>query len=238
MGEAARLSGVFFEPPKAFADIASRPTFWVPLILSILVGLVYSFLLGQHVGWNEVFRQGMQMNPRAAQQFDQLPADQRERAMELQARFAPVGAYGAVVVGTPVGILVIAAVLLAIVRGILSAPVGFGQMFAIVAYAGMPRIIQTILMTIVMFLKKPEEFNTLNPLAFNPGAFMDPQTSSKFVYSLASSLDLFTIWYMVLIAVGIKAAGRKVSFGGALASVIFPWLVVVLIAATIKSVLG
>ncbi len=237
MSEAYRLSGVFFEPPKAFADIAARPSFWVPLVLTILAGLIVAVLMGQHIGWTEIARQGAQQNARAAQQMDQLPPEQRERAMQMQARFVPIFAYGAVVFGTPLGILVVAAVLLAIVRGILSAPITFKQMFAIVAYAGLPRIIQGILTAIVMFLKKPEEFNVLNPLAFNPAAFMDYQSSSKFVYSLAKSLDLFTIWFMLLIAVGIQAAsGKKVSFGGALASVIVPWLVIVFIGAALAGV--
>jgi hypothetical protein len=89
-----------------------------------------------------------------------------------------------------------------------------------------------------MYLKNPEEFNVNNPLAFNPGAFLDPMTTSKFVYSVATSLNLFTIWTMVLIAIGVVAAGRKVSFGGALAGVMIPWAVWVLGSAGVKSMFG
>src|ERR1035438_309477 len=59
-----------------------------------------------------------------------------------------------------------------------------------------------------------------NPLAFNPGALMDP---------LASSFELFSFWTILLPATGLKAAaGKKLSFGGALFSVLLPWAVVVL----------
>src|ERR1035438_9871712 len=37
-------------------------------------------------------------------------------------------------------------------------------------------------------------------LVVTTGAFMDPLTSSKFLYSVATSLDLFRIWTLVLIA--------------------------------------
>jgi len=81
----------------------------------------------------------------------------------------------------------------------------------------------------VLFLKNPDEVNVQNALAFNPGAFMDPATSSKFLYSLATSLDLFSFWTILLMATGLKAAaGKKLSFGGALFAVVFPWAVYVL----------
>ena len=85
-----------------------------------------------------------------------------------------------------------------------------------------------------MFLKSPDEFNLINPLAFNPAAFMDPINSSKFLYTLAMSLDLFTIWGILLTAIGLKAAaGKRLSFGGALFAVVLPWAILVLIGASV-----
>jgi len=86
-----------------------------------------------------------------------------------------------------------------------------------------------ILTIVVMHLKNPDEINVQNALAFNPGAFMDPNQGSKFLYSLASSLDLFTFWMILLMATGLKAAaGKKLTFGGALFAVVLPWAVYVL----------
>lgn len=234
MSELSRLTGVFFEPTKTFEDIAARPAFWVPLILTIVAGVIFSALLGQHVGWPEVARQGAQANPRAQQQLEQAPPEQRERAAAFQTTIVTLTSYAGAVLGPVVGGLIVGAVLLGIVRGIMSAPVKFKQVFAILCYASVPGIIQTALKTVVMFLKKPEEFNLLNPLAFNPAAFMDYQTSSKFVYTVAKSLDVFTIWWLLLVAVGLKAAGgKKLSFAGALTAVALPWAILVLIGASI-----
>ncbi|MBZ5626535.1 MAG: YIP1 family protein [Acidobacteriia bacterium] len=234
MSEMSRLSGVFFEPKKAFEDVAARPAFWVPLILTILVGVVFSALLGQHVGWSEVVRQQQQMNPKQAERVAQLPADQRDRAAALTTTITQISSYAGSVLGRPIGYLIVAAVLLGIVRGIMSAPIKFKQVFAILCYASLPGILQTVLKTVVMFLKKPEDFNIVNPLAFNPAAFMDFTTSSKFVYTIAASLDVFAIWTIVLVAIGLKAAGgKKLSFGGALTAVVLPWAVLVLIGASL-----
>jgi Yip1 domain len=233
MSELSRLTGVFFEPKKAFEDIATRPAFWVPLILTIVAGLIFSALLGQHVGWAEVIRQQSQLNARQAQQLEQLPPEQREKATALQITLAPILSYAASILGRPIGYLIVGAILLGIVRGIMSAPIKFKQMYAILCYASLPGIIQTALKTVVMFLKKSEEFNIINPLAFNPAAFMDYNSSSKFAYTIASSLDVFTIWGILLIAVGLKAAGgKKLSFAGALTAVALPWAILVLIGAS------
>jgi hypothetical protein len=234
MGELSRLSGVFFEPKKAFEDIAARPAFWVPLILTIVAGLIFSALFGQHVGWSEAIRQQNQFNPKAAQRLEQLPADQRDKGIALQVTLAPIFAYTGSVLGRPLSYLIVGAVLLGIVRGIMSAPIRFKQVFAILCYSSLPGIIQTALKAVVMFLKKPEDFNVINPLAFNPAAFMDYATSSKFAYTVASSLDVFTIWWILLIAIGLKAAGgKKLSFAGALTAVALPWAILVLIGGAI-----
>src|ERR1039458_2681360 len=50
LGEGSRLTGVFFEPAKTFADVAERPGFWVPLILIMVFSVCYMVLFGQHVG--------------------------------------------------------------------------------------------------------------------------------------------------------------------------------------------
>ena len=42
MSEAGRIAGIFFSPGKAFADIARRPRWWVPVLLIAILGTVYS----------------------------------------------------------------------------------------------------------------------------------------------------------------------------------------------------
>jgi len=222
MGEVSRLTGVFFEPKKAFEDIAARPGFWVPLILIIVVSLVYLYLFAQHVGWERMIRHQFELSSRA----QQMTPEAKEQAIQMQTRFTPVFAYCGVLLGIPITYLIWAAILLGIVKGIMSAPVRFKQAYAAVVYGSLPGVIFAILAIAVMFMKNPEDFNLQNPLVFNPGAFMDPATGSKFVYSLASSLDLFTLWTLFLIGTGLKAAGgRKFSTGSAMTAVFVPWVI-------------
>jgi hypothetical protein len=233
MSEGSRLTGVFFEPSKTFEDVAARPNFWVPLILIMAFSLAYMVLFGQQVGWERQIRHQTETSSRAAQQTP----EQREAGIQIGLKIAPIAAIGGVLLGVPLVTLIWAAVLLGIVKGMMSVPLRLKQVFAILCYAGLPGAIMVLLSIAVMFMKPPDDFNLQNPLFFNPGAMMDPTTSSKFVYSLASSLDLFRLWNLVLIAIGLKAAGGKlISMGGAVTAVFLPWAIWILCAAALAGV--
>jgi hypothetical protein len=111
------------------------------------------------------------------------------------------------------------------------------QTYAILWYSSMPGVLMALLSIAVMFMKPPDDFNVQNPLVFNPGAFLDQTTTSKFVYSLASAIDLFTIWKLVLIGIGLKAAGgRALSMGGAMTAAFLPWVIWILCAASLAGI--
>src|ERR1035437_3549728 len=189
LGEGSRLTGVFFEPAKTFEDVAARPGFWVPLILIMVVAMGYMVLYGQHVGWERMIQHQLETSSRAAQ----LSPEQRTQQAQISAKVAPIMGYVGGLLGLPLVTLIWAAILLGIVKGMMSAQVRLKQVFAIICYASLPGVIMMLLAIGVMFMKPPDDFNLQNPLVFNPGAFMDPLTSSKFLYSVASALDLFSL---------------------------------------------
>jgi len=235
MSEFSRIAGVFFEPAKTFEDVAARPRWLVPLLLVIFMTVVYMVTFSQRIGWERMMRQRFESTSAGAQ----LTEEQKEQRVAMAARFAPIGGFAGALVGLPVTYLLESAILLGIVAGMLSAPVKFKQVFAVVCYSGLLALISVPLSIAVMFLKNPDDFNMQNPLMFNPGAFLDPLSGSKFMYSLASSLDLFSFWAIFLVATGLKAAGgRRLSFGGALMAVIAPWAIYVLGKSALAGVFG
>ena len=226
MSELSRLIGVFFEPKKAFVDIAERPRWVVPTLILILSSIVFLYTFNTHVGWETYLHRVMDNNPRV----QQLPPEQQQNAFNLQLRIVPAFAYVGAVLGLPLTFLIAAGIALGIIRGLLGVPIRFAQAFAVMCYASLPRVVLAVLSDVVMFLKNPEDFDLQNPFFSNPGALMDPLKSSKFLYTLASAFDVFTIWVLLLMALGLKAAGgKRLSFGGALFAVALPWAVFVLI---------
>jgi hypothetical protein len=236
MGAFARITGVFFEPGKTFADIGQKPTWFAPLLLIVLVTIAFYAFYGQRVGWERFMQQQLAASPRAQQQLEQVPAERREQQLAIQAKFTGIMFYFMAAVGFPVALLISSAILLGF-TATMSAGLRFKQVFAVVCFGGLPLILKQILSIVVVFLKNPDDFNVQNPLAFNLGALMDPVTSSKFLYTFAISFDLFAIWIIILEAIGLSAAAgkKKLSFGGAFFAVLASWVVLVLIPASMSA---
>src|SRR5271154_2336391 len=97
MNEASRLFGVFYEPGKVFADVAARPRWLAPVIISILFALSFSYAISSHIGWEQTIRQTLANNPRMAD----LPAEQREQAVARGAKVASVLGWAGAFIGPP-----------------------------------------------------------------------------------------------------------------------------------------
>ena len=234
MGEGGRIMGVFLDPKKAFASIAARPTWIVPIILMIIVGLAFVFLFTSRVGWDRYFHQIAETNSR----MQQMDAQTRESTIQTQIKVGPIFGYIFGVIGPFLTALIAGGVVLLMCK-LASLSLTFKQTYAMSAWAMMPRVLAGVLAIVVMYTKRPEDFNLQNPIAFNIGAFLEPPPNTgKFIYSLATSIDLFTIWSILLLAVGITAAARKVSFSKAVILVAAPWIIWVLVASSFAGMFG
>jgi hypothetical protein len=224
MGEFSRILGIFIEPRPAFEDIASRPRWVVPLVLMTLLALAFTFAMSSHIGWEQIVRQGMESSSRT----QEMTPEQRAQAINMGTKFAAVFAYVGSLVAVPAILLLSAAVLLALVNFFFGARLLFKQVFAIACYASLPGVIRTGELMLVMLLKDPADFDAQQGTIFDLGFYLASATP-KWLMSLASSLDLFSIWIMLLMATGLRAASRKLSFAQAFTAVVVPWLVWVLL---------
>jgi hypothetical protein len=91
----------------------------------------------------------------------------------------------------------------------------YGAVFAVWFYASLPAIFQSLLGAIVIFLTStPETFNLNNFTPTNIGAFLNPMETNKALYTLATAIDLVTIWSLILAGIGVSiVAGVKRSSG-------------------------
>jgi hypothetical protein len=216
MSELARLAGVFFSPGTAFADIAKRPRWWVPILISTIFTTGYLYLYSQQVGWVQMIERTLDQNP-------SMPAEQREMTIRIYRDYGGYITFGSGLTIPLLSSLVIAGVLKFLADTIMGAGVGFKRMFAVCNYAGLPNLLVTVLAVVVMYLKPPSDFDLQNPLMANAGAFL-AEDAPRWMQVGASALDLFSFWVMILMAIGIHAAaGKKMSTGKAFGMILFPW---------------
>lgn len=229
LSQGARIVDTFIAPKKTFSDLRRSAAWWAPFLLMAIVSAALVYTAGQKIGFRKLMENQMQSQPKAQARLDNLPADQREQQMEQGAKFTRVFSYV-----FPVFVLLIWLVLAllfwATFKVAVGADVSFGTSLAVIVYAALPLTVKSLLALIsVAAGVSPDSFSFQNPIASNPGYFMNP-ADGVFLYGLASSVDIFLIWTLVLTAIGFTCVS-KVKSGTAYA-VVFGWWAVLTLATT------
>jgi Yip1 domain len=170
----------------------------------------------------------MQAQPKAQARLENLPADKREQQMEQGAKVTQIVSYAFPAI-TFIIWLIIALALFATFKLAVGAAVSYKISLAIVIYSALPLMLKTLLaMLSVAAGMSPDSFSFQNPVATNPGYFMNP-ADNVFLYSLASAVDIFMIWTLVLTAIGFTCVSKVKS--GTSYAVVFGWWSVFTLAA-------
>lgn len=218
-----RIFGALFSPTETFEAIARRPTWLLPLLLLSVLALAVVGTFGRRVGWQRFFAQ----QDANSSQFQQMPPDQQQRALEGQLALGPYFVYGAALASPWITTVVIGALFLAVFNLLYGTEVNFKTSFGIVAHAWMPSVISGLLGILILFLKDPSTVDLQNLVASNAGAFLS-SGSPKWMISLLGSVDLFSFWNLSLLAIGYRAASpRKITIGKALVPILGLWLLYV-----------
>ena len=230
MGWLSRVSGVLFSPGKTFSYIASKPDWIIPLVVILVFSFASTILITSRVDMGAVVRE--QLAPRLER--GEMSEVEYERAIEIATRVGKYAAYGGTIVFLPLMLLVISGIF-HLIFTLQTGESKFKKVFSVTTYSFMPGVISCII-SILLLLSRPIGSITSPEqlLRSSVAAFLDPDTTSKFLYSLASSLEFFTIWILVLLVFGYSAATNQ-SKKKTAAVVIILWLAFILGKAALAS---
>lgn len=221
------LARMFYDPSKVYAAIKERKL-WLPAFAAVaLLALVSSMLIIQMVGMQTITRKQLESNQRIARQMGQEKIDEAVAKSDTPVRRG-IG-YGVAVLGASLYLLVVSALCMGLLN-MMDARMSYPQSLGILAYSAFPFSLITAIMSglILLLAADRAELNLQNLIPFNPAAFMDAATTSKPLYSLASSMDLLSFGQIGLISFGYsKVSGR--SFAQCLGVVGALWAVYVLL---------
>lgn len=236
VSQGARIINTFIAPSKTFMDIRRSASWWAPYLLIAICTLVFMGVIDRQVGFEQVSKNELARSPKRAEQFEKLPPAQQEQQMKISVVITRAISYA-----VPVLILLFYLIFAAIYMGIFNmafgAQIPFKRYYAIVVYAGLPGIISVALGCITLFAGvDPEGFNINNPVATNLAHFMDPN-GNKFLYGMASGVDLFIWWGIVLTGIGI-ACNSKVKRSTAIMTIGGLYLLYKLVGSGIAAALS
>ena len=225
----SRIFGALFSPKPTFASIARRPTWILPMLVITLISIGGGIVAGHRLDWRTVVEQQIQKRPAAQRRIEQLPPEQREQMLAQQAKIIPITVYVASVAGPAILMLVIGAVFLGVFNLLNGVTMKFSTSLSIVAHAWMPQVINSLLAIVILCLKDPTTIDVQNIVASNLAVFL-PDGAATWMSTLLGALDLFSVWVMLLMALGYQAVNpRKLTFGKALGTIVGVWLILVLV---------
>lgn len=206
LSEGARLIDTFIAPSKTFTDLRRNASWWGPWLLISIFALIFVYSMQTKMGFEQINRNEIAHSSRA-DAFDKLSAEDQAKQLKFANNLILYLSYG-----IPVTLLIYFAIVTAVLYGTFKfatgADISFKVAYAIVFYASLPGILASILGTISMFAGvDPQGFNVNNPVATNPAYFMD-RGGNKFLYGMASGLDVLTIWTIVLMGIGFSSTTK------------------------------
>lgn len=223
-----RLAGVFFEPTNTFRDINLRASWLGIFLIAGVLGMASAYTVSSRIDREAVMRKALESSP--------IKLTDEQINQQVQADAArqqnPLFKYGTLVlvpILTLITYLVIAgAFLLAFI--ILGASVNYKKSLAVTAWCyAPPGMIAAILSIIVLYLKEPGSVDVSHGvLMSNLGVLVDNKAHAV-LGSLLSSIDIFSLWTIMLLSIGFAAiSDRKLTTKKAATGVLLVWAVYVL----------
>jgi hypothetical protein len=229
----SRIVGVFFSPGETFDDIVHKPTILAPLIVGILSTVAFSEVMLAKIGMERIIRAQLEQSGRASS----MTPDQIEQAVSQGAKFGAIFTHLIGLFAVPIVMLIIAAVGLGIVNLVFGSKTKFSTAYSVTCWANMVGVLGTILDIVMMLFGDPEHFNANAPVPTSLGFFMDQAHTSKPLFALATSLDLFTFWFMALLGIGFAAAtNRKAKSSSVFLAFLAVWVLYVLAKVGLASI--
>jgi hypothetical protein len=238
LSQVQRVTNVFTAPSKTFEDIKrGNKSWWMPFIIMAFVGYIFFAAVSTKIGMQQVVDNQIRLDPKSEERLAQATPEQRDMQLKISLKITQ-----GIFVASPVVVLLVGAVISLVlwptINFVFGGKATFGSIFVVWVYAGLPTIVKTLLGTLVIYAgAAPESFNIKNFAPTNLGAFMNPLETNKALYSLATSLDLVSIWSMVVLSIGIAiVAGVKRNAG--YTAVFGWWVITILVSVGFAAMMG
>jgi len=199
-----RVVGVLFSPKATFEDIVRKPSWLLPVLIATILGIVSTVVLNQRINWRDYIVQQMEKSPRAAQ----LSTEQKQQQAEISAKVTVYIVYAVGALGSVLFALIVGGVMMLAYNVLAGAGATFSQSLGIAAHTLLVGIVSTPIFLLVLLLRPPGTVDPENPVATNLASFL-PEESAKWLIALCKSIDIFTVWTLVLLAIGFAAVNPR-----------------------------
>jgi hypothetical protein len=207
--------------------VAPRPRWLGALAVVVLLSMAsVAAFLSTDVGKTAMADQQI----RQAEAFSGQPVSETQyQRLQQVLPYAPYLAAGAQLVFFPLAAAVLASLALAVFNAILGGDAAFKQVFAIVAHSGIVLVVAQLLGLPLAYVRE----SLTSPA--NLGVFAPFLDEASFTARFLAAIDLFYIWWLVSLAIGLGVLYKRRT-GPIALSILSLYIVFAVVVAAIKSV--
>ncbi len=218
------LVSIFYEPTKVFRAIKEKPTWIIPLIVFLVVMTGATYFMMPAAQKSQMER---------IEQSDVYTAEQKAEIrtqMEASQGFAMIGVVSSPIVWT-IFLFIAVGILMLMGNVIFGGKARFAQVFAMVILSFMTWVVASIIKTPLIVAKDSVDVRTSLAILL-PG-----ETNSGPLYTLLNTFtDVFVIWQIILLIIGVKVIYDFATQRAAM-TVIIPTIVLAAISAGVSALI-
>ncbi len=188
-----RIVNIFVAPAKVFEFLARKPVWVVPLIVICVYGALLQGIIFNSEAGKEMTRQEFQKSPRAAQ----LTPEQVDRQIAMMGKIVPIST---VIIG-PIITFAAAGLVYLLISILLGGEITYKQTLAAWVHVGFIGFLQGAVQTGIVLFRGIKPNTSL-------AAFLPFLEEDSFVYHFLQIFDLFVLWQLAVLAIGVGMMSR------------------------------
>jgi hypothetical protein len=197
----ARAVGIIVSPRDTYERLVARPRVVGALLLVAIIGAV---LVGGFLFTDVGKRAWLDQAVSSSERWSGQPVnDQQYSQMEKMSGFAGYLAIGQMVVGTPLMLLVLAGILFAVFNAVMGGAATFKQLYSVIVHSTFVWVVGWIFVLPINYLREtmtsPTNLSVLFPML----------EEGSFVNRLLGSVDVFMVWWVTVLAIGVGVLYRR-----------------------------
>ena len=200
MGLFARLVGIVTSPRETFQSVVARPRWLGVLVVVTVIMAVFAALpMTTDAGQEAALRSQVE----GMESFGMTVSDEAYEGMRRGMAIAPYTTAGSILVIAPVMTLVFAGIFFVVFNAVLGGDASFKQLFAVMAHASVISALQQL------FTGPINYFRGAVTSATNLTVLLPMFEPTSFIGRVLSMTDLFLIWYILVLSIGLGVLYRR-----------------------------
>lgn len=208
-GLLSRAVGIITSPGAMYVHVVRSPKvagmmFLVALLQGLAIGVPQFTERGRAAA--------LEMQVQGMETFGVTVTDEMYQQMEQRSRNSNLGAYMAIVTqfaGVPFGALVITVILWGVFNALLGGTATFKQVMAVLVHSQIISTLGTVFSAPIMYARGVMSAGSVA----NLGAALPMLDESSFAAKALGAVDLFLIWWVIVLSIGLATLFKKKTAG-------------------------